>query len=329
MPGAEPAGAPPGIPGGAPDGAQYDVVVAGGGLAGLTAALFAARHGWSTLVLESTVPGGQLINLQKIEDFPGFPTGVPGYDLGPMVQEQAEAEGAQFAVAEVLALEHLSQQASLAWRVVTSEGTYRAPALIVASGSRPRPLGVPGEEHLTGRGVSHCATCDGPLFKGRPVGVAGGGDAALHEAITLAGYASRVVVMHPEPDFPAQAAYRRRVAEQEAIEARHGVEVLEVLGNGALSGVRLRDVAGGAETHLDLAALFVYAGMEPNTHFLRDVLSLAPDGRIPTDGALRADLPGLFAAGDVRQDAPGYAITAAGDGATAAVSAHRYLSALR
>jgi thioredoxin reductase (NADPH) len=322
MPGAEPAPA-------SGAGARYDVVIAGGGLAGLTAALFAARHGWSTLVLESTVPGGQLINLAAIEDFPGFPAGVPGYDLGPIAQEQAEAEGAQFAVAEVQAITRPPFQGDPLWRVDTSEGSYRAPAVIIASGSRPRPLGVPGEEPLTGRGVSHCATCDGPLFKGRPVGVAGGGDAALHEALTLAGYASRVVVMHPEPDFPAQAAYRRRVSEQGAIEARHGVEVLEVLGNGALSGVRLREVAGGAESRLDLAALFVYAGMEPNTHFLGDLLPLAPDGRIPTDGALRTALPGLFAAGDVRQDGPGYAITAAGDGATAAVSAHRYLSALR
>jgi thioredoxin reductase (NADPH) len=317
------------MPGAEPDGEAYDVVVVGGGLAGLTAALFAARHGWSTMLLESTVPGGQLINLAAIEDFPGFPTGVPGYDLGPMVQEQAEAEGARFAVAEVQSLEQAVREGGPAWRVITSEGSYSAPAVVVASGSRPRPLGVPGEESLTGRGVSHCATCDGPLFKGRPVGVAGGGDAALHEALTLAGYASRVVVLHPGPDFPAQAAYRRRVSEQGAIEARHGVEVLEVLGDGTLSGIRLREVAGGNESRLDLAALFVYAGMEPNTHFLRDVLPLAPDGRIPTDGALCAALPGLFAAGDVRQDAPGYAITAAGDGATAAVSAHRYLAARR
>ncbi|MGH2369034.1 MAG: FAD-dependent oxidoreductase, partial [Chloroflexota bacterium] len=149
--------------------AAYDVVVIGGGLAGLTAGLFAARYGHSTLVIESTLPGGHLVNVAQIEDFPGFPAGVAGYDLGPMVQEQAEQQGARFTLAEVEGLEPAGEH----WHVLTDQGRYRAAAVIVAAGARPKALGVPGEAAFFGRGVSHCATCDGPLFAGRAVGVAG------------------------------------------------------------------------------------------------------------------------------------------------------------
>ena len=308
---------------GAGGSAGYDVVVIGGGLAGLTAGLFAARYGHSTLVLESTVPGGHLLNVETIEDFPGFPEGVAGYDLCPRVQEQAEKWGAQFGMAEVEGLEPDGGD----WRVVSSQESYRAPVVIVASGSRPIALGVPGEDRLYGRGVSHCATCDGPLFAGRVMGVAGGGDHALQEALTLANHAARVIVLNAAAAFSAQETYRRRVAAEPKIEARHNVAIEEVLGDGAVTGVRLRDLATGAESRVDLAALFVYAGLEPNTAFLRGRLRLAADGRVPVDAWLRTELPGVFAAGDVREGAPGHALTAAADGATAALAAHRYLAA--
>lgn len=303
---------------------DHDVVVIGGGLAGLTAGLFAARYGRSTLVLEATVPGGHLVNVEKIEDFPGHLDGIPGYDLCPTVQEQAETHGAQFQLAEVESLEPEGHD----WRVVTGEGSHRARAVIVASGSRPKALDVPGESELQGRGISHCATCDGPFFAGRVVGVAGGGDHALQEAITLAGFAAQVIILNEASAFSGQATYRRRVAERPQIEARHGVAVTEIRGDGTLSAVRLRDLASAAESQLDLAGLFVYVGLEPNTAFLHGRLPLAPDGRIPTDPWMRTVLPGVFAAGEVRQDAAGHAITSAGDGATAAVAAHRYLASL-
>lgn len=305
------------------DAGDYDVVVAGGGLAGLTAGLFAARYGHSTLVLESGVPGGHLVTIEKIEDFPGFPEGVAGYDLGPIAQEQAEQQGAQFQLAAVEGLEADGRD----WRVVTSEGAYRAKAVIVASGSRPKELGVPGEARLHGRGVSHCASCDGPLFAGRVVGVAGSGNAVLQEALTLAGYASRVIILNSAAALSGQETYRRRVAAQPKIEARHHVAVEEVLGDGAITGVRVRDVVTGAESQVELACLFVYTGLAPNTAFLRGRVVLAADGRVPTDVWMRTELPGLFAAGDVRQDAAGHAITSAGDGATAAIAAHRYIAA--
>ena len=308
------------------DAAHYDVVVIGGGLAGLTAGLFAARYGHATLVLEELIPGGHLVNVETIEDFPGFPEGIAGYDLGPRVQEQAERYGAQF---EMVGVEGLEPDGDGGWRVVTGGGEYRARAVIVAAGSKPKPLGVPGEERLDGRGISHCATCDGPLFRGKTVGMVGSGSAALQEALTLAGYAERVIVFNPEAVFSGQETYRRRAAEQPKIEARHGTAVLEVLGETAVSGVRVRDAEGGAEDQVDLAALFVYAGGEPNTAFLRGRLPLAEDGRVPVDGWMRTALPGVFAAGDVRADSPGHAITAAGEGATAAIAAHRYLAGQR
>jgi thioredoxin reductase (NADPH) len=307
-----------------PDGGSYDLVVIGGGLAGLTAGLFGARYGRATLVLEATVPGGHLINVEKIEDFPGFPEGIAGYDLCPTVHEQAERAGAQFALA---AVERLAA-AGGSWRVVTAQGEHLARAVIVASGMRPKPLGVPGEAALLGRGVSHCATCDGPLFRGQVVGVAGGGDHALQEALTLAGHAARVLVLNPGPSFTGQETYRRRVAEHATIQVRHQVAVEEVLGEGAVAGVRVRDTGSGAAGQIELKGLFVYAGLEPNTGFLGDLLRLAADGRVPTDAGLRTAQPGVFAAGDVRQEGAGHAITAAGDGAAAAIAAHRYLEGL-
>src|SRR5262245_43207634 len=243
---------------------DLDVVVIGGGLAGLTAGLFAARYGCATLVIETALPGGPLVNVERIEDFPGFPEGVPGFDLGPMAQEQAELHGARFRLAEVESLE----PDGAAWRVAAGGETIRAPAVILATGARPNLLGVPGEERLYGRGVSHCATCDGPLFGGKVVGVAGGSDWALQEGLTLAGHAARVIVLSAGPDLGGQATLHRRVAEQPAIEVRHNVAVQEVLGNGAngtVSGVRLRDAVSGAESELALAGLFVYAGVTPDS----------------------------------------------------------------
>ncbi|HZR98435.1 MAG TPA: FAD-dependent oxidoreductase [Chloroflexota bacterium] len=300
---------------------RYEIVIVGAGLAGLTAGLFAARQGRSTLVLEAQVPGGHLVNIHKIEDFPGFPEGVAGYELCPLVQEQAASQGAEFALATVERVEPADEP----WRVLTSDGTYQARAVIVASGSRPRPLGVPGEERLTGRGVSHCASCDGPFFRGGTVGVVGGGDSALQEALALTEYAARVIILHRGAGLTAQQTYRQRALAHPAIEVRSNMAVTEVLGEGTVSGVRLRD-AGGAESELALAGLFVYVGLAPNTACLRDLDVLDASGRVPTDAWMRTARPGLLAAGDIRSDSAAQAITAAGDGATAAIAAHRYLA---
>jgi len=301
--------------------ADYDVLIIGSGLAGLTAGLFAARQGLSTLVLEANIPGGHLVSIEKIEDFPGFPEGVPGYELCPNVQRQAADHGVEFQRAEVRRLE--PEQSF--WFALTDEERLRAKAVIVATGSAVKEIGVPGEEKLLGRGVSHCASCDGPLYNDRVVGVAGGGDSALQEALTLAGYAARVIVFHDRDAFSAQESYRRRVLNNPKIEVRRQTVIEEILGEVGVTGVRVRQVTTNERSTIDLSALFVYVGLAPNTSLVKDILPLSNTGHVLTDAWMRTEKPGLFAAGDIRQDSARQAITSAGDGATAAIAAYRYI----
>ena len=300
---------------------DYDVIIAGSGLAGLTAGLFAARYGLSTLVLESNIPGGHLISIEKIEDFPGFPDGIAGYDLCPTVQRQAADQGAEFQRAEV---ENLHPEGPF-WLVITDEERHRGKAVIVATGSSLKELGVPGEAKLMGRGVSHCASCDGPLYNEKTVGVVGGGDSALQEALTLANYAASVLIFTQEESFDAQFSYVERALSQAKIEARHRTAIEAVLGDNVVSGVRVRALEGNESFQIDLAGLFVYVGIKPNTAFLKDLVRLSDGGHVPTDGWMRTGREGLYAAGDIRQDSAAQAITSAGDGATAAIAAYRYI----
>jgi thioredoxin reductase (NADPH) len=301
--------------------AEYDVIVVGSGLAGLTAGLFAARQGLSTVVMEANIPGGHLMNIEKIEDFPGFPDSVPGYELCPNLQTQAANYGAEFQRAEVLRLEAQENF----WSVVTDEEQHRAKAVIVATGSTLKHLGVPGEEKLLGRGVSHCASCDGPLYNGQIVGVVGGGDSALQEALTLANFAEKVWLFHDGETFTAQQSYAQRVLSNSKIAPRYQTTVEEILGEEVVTGVRVRDVNSGQTSQVDLAGIFVYIGFEPNTALLRDVIQLSETGHVPTDAWMKTTRPGLYAVGDIRQDSPRQAITSAGDGATAAIAAYRYI----
>jgi thioredoxin reductase (NADPH) len=300
---------------------DYDVIIVGSGLGGLTAGLFAARHGLSTLILEANIPGGHLISIEKIEDFPGFPDSIAGYDLCPTVQRQAADQGAEFQRAEVQRLEAKDRF----WSVVTDEEQHLAKAIIAATGSTLKDLGVPGEKKLLGRGVSHCASCDGPLYDGQVVGVVGGGDSALQEALTLSNFAESVVVFNREDAFSSQHSYLARALSDPKIAPRHRTIVEEVLGDDALSGVRTRDLATDAMSEVELAGLFVYVGMKPNTGFLQTVLQLSETGHVPTDGWMKTARDGLYAVGDIRQDSAAQAIAAAGDGATAAIAAHRYI----
>jgi thioredoxin reductase (NADPH) len=300
---------------------DYDVVIVGSGLAGLTASLFAARHGLSTLVLENNIPGGHLISIEKIEDFPGFPDGIAGYDLCPTVQIQAAEQGAEFQRAEVERLESTGSY----WRVVTSGDSQCAKAVIVATGSKLKNLGVPGEEKLMGRGVSHCASCDGALYNGKTVGVVGGGDSALQEALALANFAGRVLLFHDGEKFSAQQTYQQRVWGNTKIMPRYRTVVDEVLGDDSVRGVRVREVANGKSADVELAGLFVYVGLRPNTAILRNLVDLSDSGRVPTDSWMKTTRDGLYAVGDIRQDSAAQAITSAGDGATAAIAAYRYI----
>jgi len=301
---------------------QCDVVIAGGGITGLTAAVTAARLGRKTLVLTGDVPGGQLMSIDKIEGYPGFPEGVPGYDLCPTLQDQAAAAGAEFMMTS---LERLDAQGGQ-WRVMSGEGDILARAVIVAMGSSLKKLDVPGEERLTGSGVSQCASCDAPLLRDRIVAVVGGGDSAMQEALTLAEFASQVIILHRGDVLTGQASYRDRVAAHRKINIRFNTVVTEILGEAKVTGLRTRRSRDGAVAELEIAAIFAYVGLHPNTAVLQDRLSLDLAGRIPTDGWMRSELVGVCAAGTVRSQSPCRAVSAAGDGASAAVTVDRYLT---
>ena len=298
------------------------MVVAGGGVAGLTAGLFSARLGRSTLVLVSLMPGGHLTTITQIEDFPGFPQGVAGYDFGPMVQEQATAAGAEFQMCELQSI----AVADGGWHITTTEGDVRSKAVIIATGSANRALGVPGEERLTGKGVSHCASCDGPLLKNKKVIVIGAGDSGLQEALTLADFAGEVLVLHQSAIPTAQETYLKRAREQSNIRIQGNSVIEAILGEGVVTGVRVRE--NGSTREIAADAVFVYIGLQPNTAFLQGIADLDDAGRVRTNIWMRTSAAGLFAAGDIRADSASQAVTAAGDGATAAVAADRYLKGL-
>jgi thioredoxin reductase (NADPH) len=300
---------------------ECDVVIAGGGIAGLTAGVTAARLGRKTLVLTGDVPGGQLMSIDKIEGYPGFPEGVPGYDLCPMLQDQAAA-GAEFMMT---GLERLDAQDGQ-WRVTTGEGDILARAVIVATGSSLKKLDVPGEQRLTGNGVSQCASCDAPLFRDRIVAVVGGGDSAMQEALTLAAFASKVIVLHRGDALTGQACYRDRVVSHPKIDIRFNTAVTEILGEANVTGLRTRKSRDGAVADLEVAAIFAYIGLQPNTAALQERLNLDRAGKIPTDGWMRSELIGVCAAGNVTSQSPCRAVSAAGDGASAAVTIDRYLT---
>jgi len=300
---------------------EFDIVIAGGGVAGLTAALTAARLGCRVLTLIGDILGGLLLSIDKVDGFPGFVDGVPGYDLCPMIQEQAVAAGAEFTATSLDSIE----QQNGGWQISSGNEQLRARAVILATGAALKELGVPGEERLRGKGVSHCASCDAPLVRKKTVAVVGGGDSALQEALTLADFAERVVVLQRGSALTAQAVYRDRVANQPKIELRFDSIVEEILGDDKVRGVRIRDAKRNAATDLEVAALFVYVGLQPAAGYLNGHMKLDPLGRIPVDAQMRTELPGLFAAGIVRSGSAGRAVASAGDGAIAAVAAERYL----
>jgi thioredoxin reductase (NADPH) len=300
---------------------SYDVAIAGGGIGALTAAVHSARMGRSTVVVGGRAPGGLLLSIERIDGVPGFPEGVAGYELCPMLQEQAADDGAEVRMADLEGL----QAAGDAWRLQTSDGEVQARAVILATGARLRSLGVEGEERLQGRGVSHCASCDAPLMRDRTVGVVGGGDSALQEALTLADAVGEVIVLHRGDALTAQAAYREPALAHPKISVRYGTVVEEILGEDAISGVRTRDLGSGDTQDVEIGGLFIYVGLEPNSDCVRDLIALDDDGRIPTDATMQTELAGVFAAGIVRRGSLGQAAISAGEGAAAAKAAHRHL----
>jgi thioredoxin reductase (NADPH) len=299
---------------------DFDLVVVGAGVAGLTAATFAAHHGVRVAVIERMGAGGQIVNAESIENFPGFPHGIAGHELGPLMHEQAETAGAEVRLDTVAAIELAG-----ALRIVQGAAeTLRARSVIIAAGSAQRPLGIAGEEQFRGKGVSHCASCDGPLLAGQEVCVVGGGDSALDEALVLARHAARVTVFHRGARLRAQRALQDRAAATRKIEIALDTSVEEILGADTVAGVRLRTGTGASRVQ-NVRGVFIQAGLVPNTAFLRGLLALDPSGHIATDIMMRTSVEGIFAAGDIRRDSVAQLAAAAGDGATAAIAAVRYL----
>jgi len=300
---------------------DFDLVIVGAGVAGLTAALFAARYGLKVVVVDQLGVGGQISNAEKIENFPGFPQGIGGHELGPLLHEQAEAAGAEFVLDTVDSLAIDGEQ-----RIVQGAAeVLRARSVIISAGSALRSLGIPGEEKFLGKGVSHCASCDGPFFAGREVCVVGGGDSALDEALVLAEHAAHVTIFHRGKNLRAQQALLDKVSATGKIEIALETTVEEIIGEDAVTAVRLRE--NRTARVQNISGVFVYIGLEPNTAFLQGVLKLDAAGHIEADILLRTSLAGVFAAGDVRKNSVAQLAAVAGDGATAAISAWRYLKA--
>lgn len=299
---------------------DHDLVVVGGGVAGLTAAAVAAANGLRVLVLEQLAPGGQIATIDRIRNMPGFPEGIAGYELGPNLQQQAEESGAEIQADMVTAIEPIED----GFQVVGAAQTVSASAVIIAAGSRRKTLGIPGENAFEGRGVSHCASCDGHFFRGATVVVAGGGDSAFDEAEVLAEHAAEVIIVH---HGRAPAAQRGSVARLEAIPhvtmlADSALVAIE--GDGGVGSVT---VATGDETRqIPCAGVFVYVGLDPNSDFLGALIERDARGAIVADGDLQTRTPGLFAAGDIRSGATALLASVAGDGARAALSAVDYLA---
>jgi thioredoxin reductase (NADPH) len=301
---------------------SYQVVIIGGGPAGLTAGLYCARSRFNALLIERGIMGGQITNAERVENYPGFPKGISGLELGQLVHEQATSYGLQTLLGEFTRVVPRKRQNL----VTTSEGDLVAESIIIASGSQFRRLGVPGEDEFTGKGVSYCATCDGPLFKGKIVAVIGGGDSAVTEALYLSKFASSVKIIHRRSQLRASKIFQERAATEPKIEFIRDTIVTQIAGDGVLKQLTLKNTGSGKMTTLELAGVFVAVGSKPNSGQWQGLLPLNEEGYIITNELMETKIPGIFAAGDVRHNSVRQVITAAGDGATAAISAARFLS---
>lgn len=300
----------------------YDMIVVGGGPGGYTAALYAARAGLDTLVLERLSAGGQMALTEEIDNYPGFEEGIDGFSLAEKMQQQAERFGAKSEYAEV---EHMDL--TVAPKVLeTSEGTFYGRTVVLATGANPRELGLANEAALTGRGVAYCAACDGMRYKGKTVVVVGGGNSAAADAMLLSRIAEKVIVVHRRDTLRATKIYHEPLMQAENIEFRWNSVVTELLQEDKLTGVRLKDVNTGEETVLSCDGVFISVGRKPATELVQGQLELDRSGYIIADETTKTNLPGVYAVGDVRTKPLRQVVTAVADGATAVHMAEEYLA---
>jgi thioredoxin reductase (NADPH) len=301
---------------------QYDVVIIGGGPAGLTAGLYTSRSRLTSLLIEKQLAGGLITTAGWVENFPGFPEGIEGLELGERLHKQATKYGLETVIAEVNGIELKGEQKVVA----TTEGEFAARAVIIASGSERSKLGVPGEEEFTGRGVSYCATCDAAFFTEKTVAVVGGGNAAVQEALDVIKYVSRAFIIHRRDKLRASRLLQERAFAEPKIEICLNTVVDAIEGAATVQQLKLRDTVTGEKTTLEVNGVFIAIGFKPNTGFTKILLSLDDAGQIVTNEHLETAVPGIFAAGDVRANSGKQAITAAGEGATSAIYAEKFLS---
>jgi thioredoxin reductase (NADPH) len=300
-----------------------DLIIIGGGPAGMTAAIYAGRAAIEPLVLCGGMPGGQIASTALVENFPGFPKGVDGIDLATGFQEQAQHFGAEILYESAVGVDFSVRPLE----VKTREETHLARTVIIATGAFPRRLGIPGEKDFFGKGVSTCATCDGFLYKDKTTVVIGGGDSAIDEGLFLTKFARKVTVVHRRDELRAHQQLQERAFATPNMEFVWDSVAKEIVGDETVTGVRVRNVKTGAEQVLDTDGVFVYIGLIPATKILRDQVDLDDAGYIITDDHQRTNVPGVFAAGDVQNPEFRQCVIAAGSGATAAIEAERYMSA--
>jgi len=300
---------------------EYDVVIIGGGPAGLTAGIYAARDRLSSLLLDNGAIGGNMNNAETIDNYPGFPDGVSGAELTGLMHRQATRYDLETAFAEAKSISIEGDKKI----VKTSAGDFSARALIIAAGSERVRLGVPGEDEFRGRGVSYCATCDGPLFRGKTLAVVGGGNTAIYEALHLANFASKVFVIHRRDQLRATTVVQEKARAEASIDFILESVVKAIKGDDFVDKLVLQNVKTGRQSGLKVDGVFISIGLKPNTDFIKDLLPLDKQGHIITDGHMKTEIAGIFVAGDIRSGSIRQVISAAGDGAVAAISAKKFI----
>lgn len=307
----------------------YDVIIVGGGPAGFTAGLYAARDGLKTLLVEGETYASQATLSDCIENYPGIVGGIGGFDLVELFRKQAQSFGLETTRKDVVAIRKFPSSLSHLWEVVTGDSSYRAIAVIVATGASWRKLHVPGEEEFTGRGVSYCATCDGPLYRDREVVVVGGGDSAIQEAIFLASFASHVTVVHRRDRLRAANILQKRAFSNPRVSFLWNCQVIEIKGRETVEAVIVKDIKREEVRELKAQGVFVFVGLVPNVEVVRGVVELSENGAIKVDRHMRTSAAGVFACGDCIEKSLRQVVTACGDGAVAAHSARLYVEELR
>ena len=300
----------------------YDMIVVGGGPGGYTAALYAARAGLDTVILEKLSAGGQMALTEQIDNYPGFEDGIDGFSLGEKMKRGTERFGVETKLAEVLSLD-LSGTVK---KAETSEGPLFARIIVLATGAGPRELGIEGEQELIGKGVNYCAACDGMFYKNKTVVIAGGGNTAAADALILSRICKKVIVVHRRDTLRATKIYHEPLMKAENVEFRWDSEIIELLHDEKVIGIRLRNVKTGEETTLACDGVFVSIGRKPSSELVKEQVEVDPAGYIIADESTRTNIPGVFAVGDVRTKALRQVVTAVADGATAVHYAEEYLS---